>query len=35
VPRKTKELLNEQAYWVDGNTSSSTDAYSLDKEVCH
>ncbi|KAG0598990.1 hypothetical protein M758_12G118100, partial [Ceratodon purpureus] len=32
VPRKNRELLNEQAYWVDGNTAPSTDAYSLEKE---
>jgi voltage-gated potassium channel Kch len=31
VPRK-EDLINEQAYWMDGKTPPSTNEYSLDKE---
>jgi hypothetical protein len=32
VPRK-KDLINEQAYWVDENSAPSADVYSTEKDV--
>jgi len=34
VSRKV-DLISEQACWADGASSTSTDAYSIEKEVRH
>lgn len=32
MPRK-KDLINEQAYWMDENSAPIADAYSVEKDV--